>query len=82
MAELDFRILSLEVGRCRGVLKRRRRSDGPFSSTHGVAITLFSETLAGLAVFTRFGSKGRGVLLKSETEYVKKAKGTAIIKQK
>jgi len=68
-------VTSLEVGRCRGILNRRIRSDGPFKSTHGVAITLFAETLGGLAVFTRIGAKGKGILLKSETEYIKKAKG-------
>src|SRR5579859_7059169 len=68
---LDFRITSLEVGRCRGILKRRRTSDGPFNCTHGVALTLFAETLAGLAVFSRLGQKGRGILLKTETEYMK-----------
>lgn len=73
--KLDFRITSLEVGRCRGILKRRRTSDGPFRCTHGVALTLFAETLAGLAVFSRLGQKGKGILLKTETEYLKKAKG-------
>jgi acyl-coenzyme A thioesterase PaaI-like protein len=72
----DFQINSLEVGRCRGQLGRSRTSDGPFRCTHGVALTLFAETLAGLAVFSRIGPKGKGILLKSETEYVKKAKGT------
>jgi acyl-coenzyme A thioesterase PaaI-like protein len=66
----------LEVGRCQGILKRQRVSDGPFQSTHGVALTLFAETLGGLAVFTRLGAKGKGILLKSESEYIKKAKGT------
>ena len=71
----DFQIISLEVGRCRGQLHRRRTSDGPFRCTHGVALTLFAETVAGLAVFSRLGPKGKGILLKTETEYVKKAKG-------
>ena len=75
MLILDFRITSLEVGRCSGKLKRSRKSDGPFRCTHGVAITLFAETLAGLAVFSRLGPKGKGILLESETEYIKKAKG-------
>jgi len=75
----DFRIISLEVGRCSGELKRRRRSDGPFRCTHGVALSLFAETLAGLAVFSRLGPKGKGILLKSETEYIKKAKGWDIL---
>src|SRR5208282_1847623 len=72
---IDFRIISLEVGRCTGQLHRRRTSDGPFHCTHGIALTLFAETVAGLAVFSRLGPKGKGILLKSETEYVKKAKG-------
>lgn len=71
----DFQIISFEVGRCRGQLHRRRSSDGPFHCIHGVALTLFAETVAGLAVFSRLGPKGKGILLKSETEYVKKAKG-------
>jgi hypothetical protein len=71
----DFRITSLEVGRCSGRLERRRTSDGPFRCTHGVALTLFAETLAGLAVFSRLLKGGKGILIKSETEYVKKAKG-------
>jgi acyl-coenzyme A thioesterase PaaI-like protein len=74
----DYRIISLEVGRCSGELKRRHKSDGPFRCTHGVALSLFAETLAGLAVFSRLGPKGKGILLKSETEYIKKAKGTDI----
>ena len=74
----DFQITSLEVGRCRGILKRRWNSDGPFHCTHGVALTLFAETLAGLAVFSRLGQKGKGILLKTETEYLKKAKGTEV----
>ena len=68
----------MEVGRCQGILNRRHRSDGPFGSTHGVAITLFAETLGGLAVFTRLGPKGKGILVKTETEYIKKAKGKAL----
>ena len=75
VAELGYRITSLEVGRCGGVLNRRHHTDGPFRSTHGVAITLFAETLAGLAVFTRLGPKGKGILIKSETEYIRKVKG-------
>ena len=71
----DFRITSLEVGRCCAQLYRRRASDGPFRCTHGVALALFAEIIAGLAVFSRLGSKGRGILLKIETEYIKKAKG-------
>lgn len=73
---IDFRIISLEVGRCSGQLHRRRTSDGPFNCTHGIALTLFAETIAGLAVFTRLGPNGKGILIKTETEYVKKAKGT------
>jgi acyl-coenzyme A thioesterase PaaI-like protein len=73
---IDFEIISLEVGRCSGQLHRRRTSDGPFHCTHGVALTLFAETVAGLAVFSRLGPKGKGILRKTETEYVKKAKGT------
>jgi len=72
---VDFRITSLEVGRSSGRLKRSHKSDGPFRCTHGVALTLFAETLAGLAVFSRLGPKGKGILLKTETEYIKKAKG-------
>jgi acyl-coenzyme A thioesterase PaaI-like protein len=56
-----------------------RTSDGPFNSTHGVAMTLFAETLAGLAVFSRLGPKGKAILLKTEIEYVKKAKGMVIM---
>lgn len=79
LSDLDMRITSFEVGRCNGVLKRRQSSDGPFGSTHGVALTLFAETLAGLAVFSRLGPKGKGILLKSETEYIKKAKDMGIL---
>jgi len=71
----DFQVTLLEVGRCQGVLKRSSGSDGPFRSTHGVALSLFAETLAGLAVFSRLGPKGRGILEKVETEFVNKAKG-------
>jgi len=63
------------MGRCNGQLNRRKSTDGPFRCTHGVALTLFAETIAGLAVFTRLGPKGKGILLKTETEYIKKAKG-------
>jgi hypothetical protein len=38
-------------------------------------LALFAETIAGLAVFSRLGSKGKGILVKIETEYIKKAKG-------
>ena len=74
-AHIDFRITSLEVGRCGGILKRHSRTDGPFGCTHGVALDLFADTLGGLAVFTRLGREGRGILIKMETEYLKKAKG-------
>lgn len=74
-ANADFRITLLEIGRCRGTLKRRQASDGPFRCTHGIALSLFAETLGGLAVFSRLGPKGKGILLKIETEYIKKAKG-------
>ena len=76
---LDFRILSLEVGRCCGQLNRMRLSDGPFHCTHGVALTLFAEILARLAVFSRLKPGGRGILLKAETEYIKKARGIPLI---
>jgi acyl-coenzyme A thioesterase PaaI-like protein len=79
-ADVDFRITSLEVGRCRGILKRNRRSDGPFKCIHGIALNLFAETLAGLAVFTRLGAHGKGILLKSEIEFIKKAKGSDCIR--
>ena len=63
-------------------MNRRHRSDGPFRSTHGVAITLFAETIGGLAVFTRLGPKGKGILLKCETEYIKKVKGIFMVVEK
>jgi hypothetical protein len=66
------------VGRCRGLLKRCRTSDGPFRCTHGVALSLFAETLAGLAVFSRMGPKGKAILLHAETQYLKKAKGMVL----
>jgi hypothetical protein len=42
-------------------------------------LNLFAETLAGIAVFTRLGEHGKGILLKTETEYIKKAKGIQIM---
>jgi hypothetical protein len=36
--------------------------------------------LAGLAVFSRLGPKGKGILLRCETEYIKKPKGQATIR--
>jgi acyl-coenzyme A thioesterase PaaI-like protein len=56
-------------------MKRRTSSDGAFHCTHGIALSLFAETIGGLAVFSRLGPKGRGILVTFETEYVKKAKG-------
>jgi hypothetical protein len=37
--------------------------------------------LAGLAVFSRLLKDGKGILLKSETDYIKKAKGMAEARQ-
>jgi acyl-coenzyme A thioesterase PaaI-like protein len=70
--------VTLEVGRCRGILKRSRGSDGPFRCTHGAALSLFAETIGGFAVFSRLGSAGKAILIKIETEFLKKAKGTQL----
>lgn len=72
------RVLSFEPGRVRIRIRDRWRLRNPFRSVHAIALTNLGEAASGLALFSRLSPSQRAILVRIETEYLKKARGTLI----
>jgi len=75
---LRARIMALEPGHCRVVLRERRRVRNHLNSVHAMALANLAEMATGLALNGGLPDRARAILTGFHIEYRKKARGTLV----